>query len=97
MVKAALTLQFFGFLNSQLQTEVHSTPESIPTKHDITWSKEGLLFFIKKSKTADQAGVGTTISVGLMRGATCPVSTMQANLNHYQGFKQVVSFHFRSG
>ena len=73
---AARTLRFFGFLRvSEFTTSGRGTfdPRIHPTKQDITWSKNGLLFFIKNSKT-DQAGVGTTILVGRTRGETCPVS-----------------------
>ncbi|KAL5475231.1 hypothetical protein EMCRGX_G027306 [Ephydatia muelleri] len=52
MVKAALTLGFFGFLRvSEFTTKGRGTidPKIHPTRRDITGSKDDLLFFIKKS------------------------------------------------
>ena len=99
MVKAALTLGVFGFLRvSELNTKDRGTfdPRIHPTGRDITWSKDGLLFLIKKSKM-DQADRGIPISMGHTRGTTCPVSAMEAYLNHCQRSKQVALFHSHSG
>ena len=99
MVKAALTLGFFGFLRvSEFTTPGRGkfNPRIHPTRQDIAWSKDSLLFFIQKSKT-DQAGRGTTILVGSTGGATCPVSAMQAYLNHCQESHQTALFHFQTG
>ena len=99
MVKAALTLGFFGFLRvSEFTTPGRGkfNPRIHLTRQDITWSEESLLFFIKKSKT-DQAGRGTTISVGSTGGATCPVSAMEAYLNHCRESHQTALFHFQTG
>ena len=99
MVKAALTLGFFGFLRvSEFTTPGRGkfNPRIHPTRQDITWSEDSLLFFIKKSKT-DQAGRGTTISVGSTGGATCPVSAMEAYLNHCRESHQTALIHFQTG
>ena len=50
MVKAALTLEFFGFLRVSEFTTLGRgklNPRIHPTRQDITWSEDGFLFFIK--------------------------------------------------
>ena len=62
MLKAALTLGFFGLLRVSefTTTSVRAfDPKTHPTRQDIAWTKD---FFIKRSKT-DQTGKGTIISV----------------------------------
>eukprot|EP00731_Ephydatia_muelleri_P003450 Em0001g3450a len=104
MLRAALTLGFFGFLrvseftfkNRGLTLRYH------PTRQDISWTGckriEGMHFFIKRSKT-DQMGKGTTICIGRTEGRhTCPVAAMEA----YRGccrcpIQSSPLFHFRDG
>ena len=101
MLKAALTLGFFGLLRvSEFTTTSRRAfdPKTHLTRQDIAWTKGNTsIFFIKRSKT-DKAGKGTTISVvGCTGGKTCPVVTMQAYLNHCRASKHAALFHFQSG
>ncbi|KAL5502707.1 hypothetical protein EMCRGX_G009522 [Ephydatia muelleri] len=62
MLEAALTFGFFRFPRvSEYTLTNRGRFDHIlhPTKSDITWVKDGVHFFIKKSKT-DQVGRGTT-------------------------------------
>eukprot|EP00731_Ephydatia_muelleri_P011300 Em0006g194a len=76
MLRAALTLGFFGFLRVSEFTYKNQRfdPRYHPTRQDISWTGEGMHFFIKRSKT-DQMGKGTTICIGRTEGRhTCPGS-----------------------
>eukprot|EP00731_Ephydatia_muelleri_P028120 Em0019g993a len=65
---------------------------------DISWSVEGIHFFIKRSKT-DQMGKGTTICIGRTKGRhTCPVAAMEAYIECYRcSTHSTPLFHFRDG
>ncbi|KAL5505879.1 hypothetical protein EMCRGX_G007418 [Ephydatia muelleri] len=100
MFRAALTLGFFGFLRVSEFTLKNRRfdPRYHPTRQDISWTREGMHFFIKWSKT-DQMGKGTTICIGRTKGRhTCPVAAMEA----YRGccrcpIQPSPLFHFRDG
>ena len=100
MLRAALTLGFFGFLRVSEFTLKNRRfdPRYHPTRQDISWTGEGMHFFIKRSKT-DQMGKGTTICIGRTEGRhTCPVAAMEA----YRGccrcpIQSSPLFHFRDG
>ena len=80
MLNAALTFGFFGFLRVSEYTLTNRDrfdPTLHPTKSDITRVKDGLHFFIKKSK-AGQVRRGTTIAMGHTHCASCPVVALQA-------------------
>eukprot|EP00731_Ephydatia_muelleri_P000990 Em0001g990a len=96
MVKAALTIGFLRVSEFTTPGRGKFNPRTHPTRQEITRSENSLLFLIKKSKT-DQAGRGTTISVGSTGGATCPVSAMEVYLNHSQESHQTALFHFQTG
>eukprot|EP00731_Ephydatia_muelleri_P014363 Em0008g83a len=73
------TFGFFGFWKVSKFTVKNRTfdPRFHPTSRDISWSREGIHFFIKQSKT-DQMGKGTTICIGRTEGRhTCPVAAME--------------------
>eukprot|EP00731_Ephydatia_muelleri_P001871 Em0001g1871a len=77
---AAPTLGFFGFLRvCEFKLPKCSFDLRIdPTSPDISWSGEGIHFFIKRSRT-NQMGKGTTICIGCTKGRdTCPVAAMEA-------------------
>eukprot|EP00731_Ephydatia_muelleri_P014011 Em0007g1321a len=100
MLRAALTLGFFGFLRVSefIYKNRRFDPRYHPTRQDISWTGEGMHFFIKRSKT-DQMGKGTTICIGRTEGRhTCPVAAMEA----YRGccrcpIQSSPLFHFRDG
>eukprot|EP00731_Ephydatia_muelleri_P011199 Em0006g93a len=100
MLRAALTLGFFGFLRVSEITYKNRRfdPRYHPTRQDISWTGEGMHFFIKLSKT-DQMGKGTTICIGRTEGRhTCPMAAMEA----YRGccrcpIQSSPLFHFRDG
>ena len=99
MLKAALTFGFFGFLRVSEYTLTNRgrfDPTLHPTKSDITWVKDGLHFFIKKSKT-DQVGRGTTIAMGHTHRASCPVVALQAYFEDCKAPPGSSLFHFRTG
>ena len=80
MLRAALTLGFFGFLRVSefILKNRRFDPRYHPTRQDISWTGEGMHFFIKRSKT-DQMGKGTTICIGRTEGRhMCPVAAMEA-------------------
>lgn len=76
MLRAALTLGLFGFLRVREFTVKDQSfdPRSHPTRRDVSWSGEGMYFFIKPSKT-DQMGKGTTICIGRTEGRHTRVSS----------------------
>eukprot|EP00731_Ephydatia_muelleri_P023827 Em0016g98a len=87
VLKAALTVSEFTITSRRA-----FDPRTHSTRKDIAWIKGSLCFFIKRSKT-DQAGKGTTISVGHTGGTTImshlghasipqPLQAMQAYLSH---------------
>ena len=100
MLRAALTLGFFGFLRVSEFTLKNRRfdPRYHPTRQDISWTGEGMHFFIKRSKT-DQMGKGTTICIGCTEGRyMCPVAAMEA----YRGccrcpIQSSPLFHFSDG
>eukprot|EP00731_Ephydatia_muelleri_P014312 Em0008g32a len=63
------TFGFLGFLRVSKFTVKNHTfdPRFRPTSRDISWSREGIHFFIKRSKT-DQMGKGTTYLHWAYRG-----------------------------
>ena len=73
MLRAALTLGFFGFLKVREFTVKYRT-----LTLGSTLPGGGMHFFIKRSKT-DQMGKGTTICIVCTKGRhTCPVAAMEA-------------------
>eukprot|EP00731_Ephydatia_muelleri_P031364 Em0022g878a len=87
----ALTLGFFGFLRvSEFTTKSRGTFDHRihPTRQDITWSKDGHIFFIS-SKT-NQAGRGVTIPEELyisVQSLPCrPTSTIAKDPNRWLCF-----------
>ena len=99
MLKAALTFGFFGCLRVSEYTLTNRgrfDPTLHPTKNDITWVKDGLHFFIKKSKT-DQVRRGTTIAVGHTYRASCPVVALQAYFEDCKAPPGSSLFHFQTG
>eukprot|EP00731_Ephydatia_muelleri_P015113 Em0008g833a len=79
MVRAALTLGFFSILRVGEFTMKNRSfnPRFHPTMQDISWSREGMHYYVKQSKT-DQMGRGTTLFVGRTHQCTCPVAAMKA-------------------
>ncbi|KAL5463980.1 hypothetical protein EMCRGX_G032933 [Ephydatia muelleri] len=99
MLKAALTIGFFGFLRVSeytLTTRGRFDPRLHPTRRDVTWVKEGLHFLIKKSKT-DQTGRGTIISMGYTHRASCPVMALRAYFQNCTAPPKAALFHFHTG
>eukprot|EP00731_Ephydatia_muelleri_P015648 Em0009g72a len=100
-MRAALTLGFFGFLRVSEFTYKNRRfdPRYHPTRQDISWTGEGMHFFIIKRSKTDQMGKGTTICIGRTEGRhTCPVAAMEA----YRGccccpIQSSPLFHFRDG
>ena len=72
------------------------TPTLHPTKNYITWVKDGLHFFIKKSKT-DQVRRGIPIAVGHTHCASCPVVALQAYFEDCKAPPGSSLFHFQTG
>ena len=89
MLKVALTYGFFGFLRGSEYTLTNRDS-------DITWVKDGVHFFIKKSKT-DQVGRGTTIAMDHTHRASCPVVALQAYFIHCKAPPGSSLFHFQRG
>ena len=100
MLRAALTLGFFGFLRVSEFTlrDQRFDPRLHPTMRDINWSSEGMQFFIKRSKT-DQVGKGTTICIGRTESRhTCAVAAMEAYRRHcHCSTHSSPLFHFKNG
>ena len=99
MLKAALTFGFFGFLRVSEYTLTNRgrfDPTLHPTKSDITWVKDGMHFFIKKSKT-DQVGRGTTIAMDHTHRASCPVVALQAYFEDCKAPPGSSLFHSQTG
>lgn len=100
MLRAALTLGFFGFLRVSEFTlrDQRFDPRLHPTMRDINWSCEGMQFFIKRSKT-DQMGKGTTICIGRTESRhTCAVAAMEAYRRHcHCSTHSSPLFHFKNG
>ena len=71
-------------------------PTLHPTKSDITWVRDGMHFFIKKSKT-DQVGRGATIAMGHTHRASCPVVALQAYFEDCKAPPGSSLFHFQTG
>ena len=77
-----------------------------PTKSNITWIKDGIHFFIKKSKT-DQVGRGITmhihgpdspcISMGQTHHESCLVVALQAYFECCRAPSESVLLHFQTG
>ena len=67
-----------------------------PHSTHITWVKDGMHFFIKKSKT-DQVGRGTTIAMGHTHRASCPVVALQAYFEDCKAPPGSSLFHSQTG
>ena len=79
MLRAALTLSFFRFqrVGEFTMKNMSFNPRFHPTMQDISWSREGMHYFVKQPKT-DQMGRGATIFIGRPHQCTCPVAAVEA-------------------
>eukprot|EP00731_Ephydatia_muelleri_P012874 Em0007g184a len=71
MLRVALTLGFFGFLRVSEFTLKNRRfdPRYHPTRQDISWTGEGMHFFIKRSKTSQMARAPLS-ALGVPRAGT---------------------------
>ena len=97
MLKAAMTLAFFGFLRiSELTVPAYHTSRQFLARRDIQFLGHQLKVFLTHSKT-DQFGQGSVITVGCSEDACCPVSAMQHYLESCRTPPSRPLFHFRNG
>ena len=97
MLKAAMSLAFFGFLRvSELTVPAYHTSRQILARRDIQFLGHQLKVFLTHSKT-DQFGQGSVITVGCSEDACCPVSAMQHYLESCRTPPSRPLFHFRNG
>eukprot|EP00731_Ephydatia_muelleri_P009454 Em0005g40a len=97
MLKAAMSLAFFGFLRvSELTVPAYHTSCQFLARRDIQFLGHQLKVFLTHSKT-DQFGQGSVITVGCSEDAFCPVSAMQHYLESCRTPPSRPLFHFRNG
>ena len=97
MLKAAMSLAFFGFLHvSELTVPAYHTSRQFLARRDIQFLGHQLKVFLTHSKT-DQFGQGSVITVGCSEDACCPVSAMQHYLESCRTPPSRPLFHFRNG
>eukprot|EP00731_Ephydatia_muelleri_P013543 Em0007g853a len=96
MLRAAISLAFFGFLRVgefTTSTQRHSAP-SLARKH-VAISEDWMTVFLQFSKT-DQLGKGSMITVGCTGGTCCPVRAMSLYLAHCKASRSKPLFHLKS-
>ena len=99
MLKAAITLGFFGLLRVSEFTVANQhglNPERNLTIEDITMLKESMVVTIKRSKT-DQRGEGCQIHIGQTHNKCCPHLAMQRYLGQMTQSAGKPLFQFKSG
>ena len=97
MLKAAMSLAFFGFLHiSELTVPAYHTSRQFLARRDIQFLGHQLKVFLTHSKT-DQFGQGSVITVECSEDACCPVSAMQHYLECCRTPPSRPLFHFRNG
>jgi integrase len=97
MLKAAMSLAFFGFLRvSELTVPSYHTSRQFLARRDIQFLGHQLKVFLTHSKT-DQFGQGSVITVGCSEDTCCPVSAMQHYLESCRTPPSKPLFHFRNG
>ena len=89
MLKAAMSLAFFGFLRvSELTVPAYHTSRQFLARRDIQFLGHQLRVFLTHSKT-DQFGQGSVITVGCSEDAVVPSvscnTTWSAAGLHHQG------------
>lgn len=99
MLKAAITLGFFGLLRVSEFTVANQhgfNPEQHLTMEDITMHKDSMVVTIKRSKT-DQKGEGCQIHIGQTHTKCCPHLAMQRYLGQVTQSARKPLFRFQSG
>ena len=95
MLRAAMTLAFFGFLRVGEFTTSTQHPPQFLARRDISLSKDQMKVFLHFSKT-DQLGKGSTITIGRTGGVCCPVQAMLSYLGHCKASGSRPLFHMKS-
>ena len=99
MLKAAITLGFFGLLRVSELTVPNQhgfNPDQHLTTKDITMRKDSMVVVIKKSKT-DQRGESCQINIGRTHTKCCPHFAMQRYLGQVTRSARKPLFLFESG